>query len=182
MRRMQDFVYSQRRIALHWSVALLIFATFPLGLYMHDLALTPTKLRLFSYHKWLGVTILLLSLIRIWIRATDRAPVAPPAGPHWQQLAANAAHALLYALILVIPISGWLMSSAQGFQTVWFGVVPIPDIVPKNKDLASLLKLVHKDLNFFMLGVVVVHVLGALQHQFVMRDGVLSRMIPALRK
>ena len=74
------------------------------------------------------------------------------------------------------------MSSAEGFQTVWFGVIPLPDIVPRDKALTALLKVVHKGLNFTMLGLVTVDVLAALQHQFVLRDGVLGRMLPVLRR
>lgn len=173
--------YSRPRIGLHWLIALLIFISFPLGLYMHDLALTPTKLRLFSYHKWLGITILVLAIVRVWTRAVDRTMLARPPGPKWQHVAADAAHLLLYVLIIAVPLSGWLMSSAQGFQTVWFGVLPLPDLVAKNKELAIGLKELHKVLNFVMLGIVGVHILGALQHQFVLRDGVLRRMLPWLR-
>lgn len=170
--------YGPGRMGLHWLIALLIFTTFPLGLYMHDLALTPTKLRLFSYHKWIGVTIFLLSLARVWARAVDRTSFTRPAGPRWQHAAADAAHLLLYALIIVVPLSGWVLSSAEGFQTVWFGVLPLPDLVAKNKGLAGVLKELHLVLNFLMLGIVVVHVLAALQHHVLLRDGVLRRMLP----
>ena len=173
--------YGPMRIALHWLIALLLLGAFPLGLYMHDLALTPTKIRLFNYHKWLGVSILLLALVRIVARSLDRAPEEPTAAG-WQRSAATLVHTLLYVLIVVIPVSGWLMSSAEGFQTVWFGVIPLPDIVPRDKTLAALLKVVHKGLNFAMLGLVGVHVLAVLQHQFILRDGLLGRMLPLLRK
>jgi len=173
--------YGRVRIALHWLIALLLFGAFPLGLYMHDLALTPTKIRLFNYHKWLGVSILLLALVRIVARIIDRTHDGP-AATGWQRSAATLVHALLYVSIVVVPVSGWLMSSAEGFQTVWFGVIPLPDIVPRDKALAALLKVVHKGLNFAMLGLVTVHVLAALQHQFVLRDGVLGRMLPVLRR
>ena len=173
--------YGRVRIALHWLIALLLFGAFPLGLYMHDLALTPTKIRLFNYHKWLGFSILLLALVRIVARTLDRAHDEPSA-TGWQRSAAILVHTLLYVLIVVIPVSGWLMSSAEGFQTVWFGVIPLPDVVPRDKVLAALLKLVHKGLNFAMLGLVAVHVLAALQHQFILRDGILGRMLPVLRR
>jgi cytochrome b561 len=173
--------YRPVRIALHWVMAGLILVTFPLGWYMHDLALTPTKLVLFSYHKWLGITVLLLALARLWARVRDRMP-APVAGPKWQHAAARAVHLLFYGLIVVVPVSGWLMSSAQGFQTVWLGVLPLPDLVAKNKELATVLKWVHKELDFFLLALVAVHVLAVLQHQFLLRDATLARMIPWLRR
>ncbi|MEO8921836.1 MAG: cytochrome b [Caldimonas sp.] len=180
-RSMPAPAYSRGRMGLHWLIALLIFTTFPLGLYMHDMALTPNKLRLFSYHKWIGVSIFLLALARVWARAMDGAIFARPVGPRWQHAAADAVHLLLYVLIIVVPLSGWVLSSAEGFQTVWFGVLPLPDLVAKNKELANALKELHKVLNFVMLGIVVVHVLAALQHHFLLRDGVLHRMLPGRR-
>jgi cytochrome b561 len=86
---------------------------------------------------------------------------------------------LLYALMLVIPISGWLMSSAKGVQTVWFGVLPLPDLLAKDKPLGEALAMVHKTLDFTLLGMVVLHSLAALKHHFVDHDDVLTRMLPA---
>lgn len=172
--------YTRTAIVLHWTVALLIFANFPLGVYMHDLPLSPEKLRLFSYHKWIGVTVFVLALLRVLWRATHRPPPLPDTMPRWEKLAAHATHFLLYALIFAVPLSGWLMSSAKGVQTVWFGVLPLPDLVSKNKELGDLLKEVHESLNFAMLGLVFAHIGAALKHYFIERDGVLARMIPFL--
>ena len=132
--------YSHTAIGLHWLIALLIFVALPLGIYMHDLPLSPNKLRLFSYHKWIGVSILLLAGIRLAWRVTHRPPVMSYRMPKWQQRASEAVHILLYVLIFAIPLSGWLMSSAKGFQTVWFGVLPLPDLVGKNIALGDRLK------------------------------------------
>ncbi len=172
--------YTTTAITLHWAIALLIFAAFPLGVYIHDLPLSPTKLRLYSYHKWIGVTVFLLAAIRIAWRTTHRPPPLPATMPYWERLAAGAAHYLLYVLICIVPLSGWLMSSAKGFQTVWFGVLPLPDLVAKNKELGDLLAEVHEGLNFIMLGVVLAHVGAALKHYFIDRDKILERMIPFL--
>lgn len=167
--------YTRTAVLLHWLVALLIFAAFPLGLYMADLPLSPTKLKLFSYHKWMGITALLLVAIRLAWRAGHPAPAAPD-GPRWQQVAAAAVHHLLYLLMLAVPLSGWLMSSAKGFQTVWFGILPLPDLVGKDKELGNLLKEVHEVLNYTLLTLVAAHVLAALKHHFIDRDGLLNRM------
>lgn len=166
--------YTRPAVLLHWLVALLIFAAFPLGLYMSDLALSPAKLRLFSYHKWMGVTVFVLTALRLAWRAGHRPP--PVSMPAWQQIAAETAHHLLYALTLIIPVSGWLMSSAKGFKTVWFGVVPLPDLLAKNAALGDLLLEFHRDLNYLLLAVVGIHVAGAIKHQFIDRDGLLRRM------
>lgn len=171
--------YSRTAIVLHWAIALLIFATFPLGLYMHDLPLSPHKLQLYSYHKWIGVTVLALVLLRILWRLGHRPP-AMPAMSRGQTLVAHGTHALLYVLMFAVPMSGWLMSSALGFQVVWFGVLPLPDLVAKNKELGDLLKEVHEVLNYGLLTLVVLHLAAVLQHQFVLRDGLLLRMLPRL--
>lgn len=174
--------YTRLAIALHWLIAFIIFVAFPVGLYMVDLPLSPAKLRIYSYHKWAGVTIFLLALLRVTWRATHAAPPLPSSIPRWQQLAAHATHHLLYVLLLAIPISGWLMSSALGFQTVYFGVLPIPDLLAKNKPLGEQLEIVHMVLNYFMAALVAMHVLAGLKHHFLDRDDVLVRMLPILRR
>lgn len=174
--------YTRTAITLHWAVALLIFTAFPLGVYMHDLPLSPTKLRLFSWHKWIGVSLFLLAVLRVTWRATHRPPPLIETMPHWEKLAAQAVHYLLYALILVIPLSGWLMSSAKGIQTVWFGVLPLPDLVAKNKELGELLTEVHESLNFTMFFLVLGHIGAALKHHFIEHDDTLTRMLPFLKR
>jgi cytochrome b561 len=173
--------YTSVAIALHWIIALAIFGTFALGVYMHELPLSPTKLKLYSYHKWIGVTIFALVLLRLAWRLAHKPPAPPPSMPAWQHRAASAAHALLYLLTLAIPLSGWLMSSASGFQVVYLSVLPIPDLLPKDKALAEQLKDLHESLNFLMLAVVVLHVAAALKHHLVDRDDVLARMAPVFK-
>jgi cytochrome b561 len=173
--------YTRTAIALHWLMALMIFSAFPLGVYMHDLPLSPTKLQLFSYHKWLGITILIAAAARLAWRVTHPAPAMLDM-PRWQQVAAHGTHHLLYLLLFAIPLSGWLMSSAKGFQTVWFGVLPLPDLVGKNKELGDLLKEVHEMLNFGLLLLVGAHIAGALKHHFIEHDDTLRRMTFRYRK
>jgi len=172
--------YTRPAITLHWLIALIIFVSFPVGLYMVGLPVSPAKLKIYSYHKWAGVTVLLLALIRVLWRATHAAPPLPASVPPWQQALAGATHLLLYGLMLAIPVSGWLMSSALGFQTVYFGVLPLPDLVAKNKVLGEQLKFVHMFLNYTLAAMVFAHVAAALKHHLVDRDDVLIRMLPWL--
>ncbi len=174
--------YTRTAISLHWIIALLIFTVFPLGIYMHDLPLSPHKLQLYSYHKWLGVTVFLLMLIRLYWRLTHRPPALPQSMPRWERLAAEGVHYLLYALLFAIPVSGWLMSSAKGFQTVWFSVLPLPDLVGKDKALGDALKQLHELFNFTLFGLLGGHIGAALKHHFIERDGILARMLPWLKK
>lgn len=170
--------YTATAIGLHWLMAVLILGTFGVGFYMADLPLSPTKLQIYSWHKWAGITAFLLVLLRIVWRITHQPPPLPPAMPRWQQLAAHGGHALLYLLMVAIPLTGWLMSSAKGFQTVYFGVLPIPDLLAKNKELGDLLRDVHATLNFLMIAIVAGHVGAALKHHFIDRDDILTRMAP----
>jgi len=100
--------------------------------------------------------------------------------PAWQRMAATATHHLLYILMFAVPLTGWLMSSAKGFQTVWFGVLPLPDLLEKNRELGKVLEEVHEVLNFTMAALVVAHLGAALKHHFLERDDVLTRMLPFL--
>jgi cytochrome b561 len=170
--------YSGTAQALHWLMAVLLGGLLALGLYMADLALSPDKLRLYSWHKWAGVTAFALLLVRLAWRVAHRPPPLPQAMPKPMQLAAHGGHLLLYALMFAIPLSGWLMSSAKGFQTVWFGVLPIPDLIGKDRALGEQLTDIHESLNWLLMAVLAVHVGAALKHHFIDHDDVLRRMWP----
>ncbi|MFA5172058.1 MAG: cytochrome b [Sulfuriferula sp.] len=172
--------YTYPAIALHWLMALLMIATFPLGLYMSDLPLSPHKLQLYAYHKWIGMVILMLLVLRVFWRVTHRPPAFVAGLPRWQVLAAHTVHVALYGLMLAVPLSGWLMSSALGFQVVLFGVLPVPDLIGADKALGHTLKSVHELLNYGLLTMLVLHVGAALQHHFMLRDDTLRRMLPFL--
>ncbi len=174
--------YTQTAVTLHWLVALLILAVLPLGMVMTELDLSPTKLKLYSWHKWLGVTVFALALLRIVWRLTHAAPALPETMPAWQRKAAAALHGLLYLLMLALPISGWLMSSAKGFQTVWFGVLPLPDLVAKNEELGHFFEETHEALVGLLLFLLAAHVAATLKHHFVDRDDIAARMLPWLAK
>lgn len=170
--------YTRTAMSLHWLIALMLFGMFGFGLYMVELPLSPQKLKFYSYHKWTGVTVFLLVLARLAWRITHRPPALPAGMPAWQVKAAKAGHHLLYLLMVIVPLSGWLMSSAKGFQTVWFGVLPLPDLLAKDEALGEALLLTHRLLNWFFMLVVAGHVAAALKHHFIDRDGLLSRMLP----
>ena len=175
--------YGAVAVGLHWLLAMAIVASFGVGLYMHDLPLSPLKARLFNWHKWAGVTILALSALRLLWRLANRPPDLP-AGTlavmgAWQQWSYHAMHRLMYGLFFAVPLAGWAYSSAAGFPVVWFGIVPLPDFVAVDEELAEVLKSLHKLLAFALGALVIVHVAAALKHQFVDRDGLMQRMLPA---
>jgi cytochrome b561 len=174
--------YTRTAILLHWLMALALASTFAVGLYMHELPLSPTKLKIYSWHKWAGVTLFLLVFVRLAWRVTHRPPAPPAAMPAWQHRVAEGVHHLLYLLMVAIPLTGWLMSSAKGFQTVYFGVLPLPDLLQKDAELGDVLKTLHMTLNFGFAGVVAAHAAAALKHHLFDRDEVLVRMLPFLAK
>ncbi len=170
--------YTKTAIALHWVLALALVGSFSVGLYMADLPFSPQRLKLYNWHKWAGVTILALSLARLLWRLTHRPPADLPA-PAWQQRAAHLTHLALYGLFFAVPLVGWAYSSAAGFPIVWFGVLPLPDFVHPDKELAEAIKPWHGALAWALAALVVLHVAAALKHHFLDRDGLLQRMLPA---
>ena len=177
--------YHLLSIVLHWVLGLSLVATFVLGVYMHELPFSPTRLKLYNWHKWAGVSILMLSVLRLVWRMTH--PPAPlPAAvqknmPGWQMRAYRATHGLFYVLFLVVPLIGWAYSSAAGFPVVLFGVLPLPDLLAADKELAELIKPLHKASALMLAALVLVHVGAAIKHHFVDRDGLMARMVPWLR-
>jgi cytochrome b561 len=172
--------YTHTAMALHWLLAALIVANFALGIYMHELPFSMTRLQLYNWHKWAGVVILTLSAARLLWRLTHRPPAHLPM-PAWQSRAAHAAHLALYVLFFAVPLAGWAYSSAAGFPVVLFGVLPLPDFVPVQRELSEVLKEMHATLAMTLAVLVLVHVAGAIKHQWLDRDGLLQRMRPAPR-
>lgn len=160
-------------------MALMFFGMLALGFYMTGLSLSPQKLQLYSWHKWVGVTVFLLALVRLAWRLSHTPPDLPESMGRAAKRLAHAGHWVLYVVMLAIPLSGWLMSSAKGFQTVWFGVLPLPDLLSRDRELGNVLAQVHVTLNWVFIVLLAGHILAALMHQFVNKDRLLERMLPA---
>ena len=173
--------YGGVAIALHWTGAALVFCGFALGLFMTGLDFSPAKLRYYAWHKWIGVTVFVVAAARLAWRAAVPPPPLPDRVPPWQRRAAAAVHRLLYALLLAVPVSGWLYSAASGVQVVYLGVLPLPAPIGKDRELARWLLLLHQSLNFTLAAAVAAHLAAAWWHRFVARDGVLERMLPRRR-
>ncbi|TAM03012.1 MAG: cytochrome b [Paraburkholderia sp.] len=171
--------YSGVAILLHWLIAALIVWGFALGWVMTDIpGITPTKLRYFSWHKWIGVTVLALVLVRILWRATHTAPALPSSTHAWERLAAHAGHGVLYVLMVAIPVTGYLYSSAADMQVVYFGIWPLPKLIGPDDALKEVLRTAHVLLDYALLAVVVLHVLAVVKHQHLDRQNILARMLP----
>jgi cytochrome b561 len=172
--------YNRGAIALHWIIAALVIGNVALGLSMVPMRISPAKINAYLWHKSIGTSIFLLASLRIVWRLAFGHP-APVPMPPWQARAAAYSHVLLYILLLVIPLSGWLYSSATGVQVLYLGQIPLPDLVPKDKSLADALRRIHVSLNATMAAIVVIHVAAALKHHWIERDESLRRMLPFLR-
>jgi len=172
--------YNRTAIVFHWVTAAFIVGNLLLGITMVGLPISPRKLHWYLWHKSTGLTIFALTSLRVAWRLVRPHPEPVPM-PAWQQRMAAASHVTLYVLLLLIPVSGWLYSSSTGVQVVYLGLLPLPDLVGKDKALADTLRLVHVALNTLLVGVVCVHVASALKHHFVDRDAVLARMLPLVK-
>lgn len=174
--------YTPTAVAFHWVIALLIAGAFTIGWIMTDIpGFTPQKLRYFSWHKWIGVTVFALALARIVWRLTHPAPVLPGHMSRWQRAAAHAVHGLLYVLMIAVPVTGYLYSSAANVPVVYLGLVPLPRIIAPDPTLKEWLKTAHVTLDYGLAALIAAHVLAALKHQWIDRDGLLARMIPFLK-
>lgn len=174
--------YHPLAIALHWLLGAALVALFALGVYMHELPFSPLRLKLYNWHKWAGVAVLALSVLRLLARLVRRPPALPAAVraamPAWQQVAHHATHGGLYVLFFLVPLLGWAYSSAAGFPVVFLGLLPLPDVVTPDPTLAETLKPWHAASAWALAVLVGLHVAGALKHQWLDRDGLLLRMLP----
>jgi cytochrome b561 len=162
---------------LHWLIVGLLILQVTLGKIADDLPLGLERLVMMARHKSVGITILALAAFRLGWRLFDPPPPLPPM-PAWQRTAARLSHGAFYVLLFALPVTGWLMSSAANYPVSWFGLVQLPNLVAPDKGLEHLLEDVHETLVKVLVVLAIVHVLAALKHQFVDRDGLLWRMLP----
>lgn len=179
--------YSAVAIGLHWASALGVLALIGMGLTMTHAALAPLRqFELYQWHKSVGITVLALTLLRVLWRLTHRPPPHPVGMPAHERAAASAAHGLLYLLLVGLPLTGWALVSLSPFNipTVLYGLVPWPHLplaalVPDPTAAEGYLKRVHASGAWLLTALLVLHVAAALRHHLILRDDVLSRMLPA---
>jgi cytochrome b561/polyisoprenoid-binding protein YceI len=173
-----DLTYTPVARILHWLTALAVLGLIGLGLWMVGLPIGLTKLYAFAWHKWIGLTVLTLTVLRWVWRTAHPPPVLPATVTPWERSLAPWAHILLLILLLALPISGWLMSSAGGVKVIWFGTLPMPDLVARDMNLFETLRTLHHWLAWTLMGVLVVHVGAVVRHDLLRRDGIFRRMSP----
>ena len=167
----------------HWTVVLLIIVQGTIGLVMVGLPKKPSIIPIYTFHKSIGITILALAVLRLVWRAFDPRPAEPDGMPKWQLVGARAGHALLYVLLFLVPLSGWWYDSVSGLRPLyWFGLLEIPHIVAPDPSLKQFARDAHEYLFWALLVVALGHAAMAFIHQFVNRDGTLTRMWPGLHR
>lgn len=157
-----------------------------IGLVLFGLLMTqewvPNRFAIYQWHKSIGITVLVLSVIRLIWRLSHRPPALPAALPRWQRTASHATHGLFYALMIAMPLLGWAMVSASELPipTVLYGLIPLPDMpgVPEADIVAGRFRLLHEIGAKLFIALIILHVGAALKHHFKDRDDVLRRMAP----
>ncbi len=168
--------YTRTAVALHWTIGALVITALTAGWIMTDMASSPLKLQVFDWHKWIGVTVLALFFVRALWRLTHPAPALLPM-PAWQRRSAQFLHGFLYFMLLVQPVTGWLYSNASGRSIVYLGLIPLPNLVGRDKLLAGDFKELHDTGGVVLAIAVGLHLLAALKHHFIDHDDTLRRML-----
>ena len=163
---------------LHWLIVALIALQATLGLTGLLLPLGMEKLAVLARHKSIGITILGLAVLRLLWRWLNPAPPLPCNLTPLERFLAHFTHVTLYVLLLAMPLTGWMMSSARGFPVSWFNLRQLPDLVPKSEALYDALVRTHAALAIGLAVTVALHVAAALKHHFVLKDDTLRRMLP----
>jgi cytochrome b561 len=170
--------YGLVSITFHWVIALLVFGLLGVGLYMVDLPVSLQKIKLYGLHKEIGLIVLFLASLRLFWRLSETIPLLPDHMPGWQRLAARLTHFLLYVCLFVMPVSGWLMSSATGFPVSFFGLFTMPDLVAPSEELRVILQFVHETVAYGLIGLIAAHVGAALFHVVIYKDNIFRRILP----
>ena len=163
---------------LHWLTAALVAVLIVAGIWIRyfEPANEAFKLRLYNIHESLGVIVFVLALIRLLNRYRHPPPPLPAGTPAFIHVASRLTHLALYALLLLMPIIGFLATNAWGFPLSVFGVLPLPVPLGKDEDLAKLLSLLHWSGAIAIIALIGGHLTGVIYHTFVRRDGLLQRM------
>ncbi len=165
--------------AFHWIIMLLIVVLAIVGLSMGELPKTPKYFWVYTMHKSTGLLVLALVIARLGWRFYAGTPEPVPGTPTWQERIATVTHWLLYGLILLMPISGWLYDSASGLRPFrWYGLFDVPKLSPPDEALRQLSHEAHEWGFWVLLALVAAHAGAAFYHHYFQHDATLTRMLP----
>jgi cytochrome b561 len=175
---MPDYVrYGRVAIWLHWIIAALILVNLLLGFFHEDFS-KPVRAAMMFWHKSIGLTVLALTVARLTWRLGHRPPAFDPVMKRWEMRLASLIHWAFYALLVAIPLAGWAASSTGGKPASWFGLFDVAPLPLRGKDAHELFEEVHEILAKVMIGLVILHVAGALKHHFEGHRHLIGRMAP----
>ncbi|RKK02551.1 cytochrome b [Pseudoroseomonas wenyumeiae] len=169
--------FSPLQRLFHWVMAACILAMLFIGVGMVS-TISTRYLTLVSIHKPLGIAILVLAVLRLFLRFRRGAPPLPADLPEPMKLAAHLSHLALYALMIIMPLLGWAMLSAEGLPVLLSSSLRLPPIAPQQPELYALLRSAHGYLAYAFFAVILLHLGAALYHALVRRDGVFEAMAP----
>jgi cytochrome b561 len=170
--------YTALAQGFHWIIAALIVIQFTLAWTADDLPLGARKLGLLARHKSVGMTVLMLAVLRLLWRLRNPAPALPPGMTSLERRLAHITHVAFYVLLFAMPLTGWMMSSAKNYSVSWFGWFTWPNLIGKNEAAFDFLRSTHDALSYALLSIAILHILAALKHHFWNKDDVLLRMLP----
>ncbi len=164
--------------SLHWLIVALLIGQFAIAWTMPDIHRDTKPVDLIAWHLSTGAFILLVMLVRLGWRLASTVPPAPANLPPLLQLLSRAMHVLLYGMLIVLPVTGWINANARGWTVTLFGAIPLPALVATGETWGRQTGNIHQIVAWVLLGAVGLHVLGALYHRFVLKDALLQRMLP----
>lgn len=178
--------YNAVAMSLHWLIAIAIIILLVMGKVMVEIPRgDPAKFMVMQWHKSLGLTVLALTLVRIFWRLTNAVPGLPSTMRPWERLAAHGTHFAFYFMMLAIPLSGWAIAStsSSGVPTLWFGLFEVPNLPglqgsPEQHDLHEQAEEAHELLGNLTILLLLLHIGAAIKHHFWDRDDILKRMLP----
>ena len=173
------YTYGSVTKFFHWTIAAIVITMLILGLVMTSTHNSPLKFQLYFIHKSLGLSVLILIIARILWRFLKEPPRYPDSVPRWEQKAAHFVQYVFYALMLIMPLSGWIMSTAARHIPSFWGWVKIPfPGIAANRSLAHLNDQIHVCCAYILTAIIIIHVLAALKHHLLAKNNILTRMLP----
>ena len=165
--------------AFHWIIALMIIGMIAVGFVMTAMEPAPTKFFIYGLHKATGIVILALVFLRLMWRLYNPSPQLPLELTSWHRRMGKLSPIVLYFLLFLMPISGYILSEAGGYPISVYGLFIVPNFVEKNSEISKIASLIHEYGAFVFIGILVLHLSAALYHHFVLKNNVLQRMLPS---
>lgn len=162
--------------ANHWISAFLFIGLIALGIYMHELPKSPEKFELYDLHKSLGIGLFALMMLRlVWLKISPNPEQI--SRNRFEHILAHSVKGILYLAMIMLPISGWVMSNSGGHEVAFFNLFTLPYLVGENETVHEIAETIHGTMGPLMIAIIALHIVGALKHHLVYKDDTLKRML-----